>query len=268
MKKVFIILKDLFAHFGIVFRISKYEDRATYQSHYLGVLWQILNPLIQIGIYYVVFGLATNRGGIGGVSYMAWMLPGISVWFCINNSTLGSSNSIHQKIGMVSKMKFPVSILPAVSIMSQMTTFAVMMGISIVWLLVSEIYPTFYWLQFIYYFICLVVLLYFCGILNATLTVLVRDYHIALQSLMRILFYFSGAVWNITGQGFPPFVNRAMMLNPFLYIIEGFRDALLSRGYFFEKGSVTLFFWLFVLFVAILGSHLHLKFRSKFVDFV
>jgi len=268
VNKIRLILNELFTYRGIIARIAKYEDKATYQSHYLGLAWQILNPLIQIGIYYLVFGVGVNNGrSVGGVPFIAWMLVGISCWFFINNTTMSASNSIHQKIGMVSKMKFPVSILPAVTIVSQLTTFFIMLGIAILCLLLVGITPTLYWLQFIYYFGCLIALLYFCGLFNATMTVLVRDYHIMLQSLMRILFYFSGATW-VLENTFGSFAMRLLQLNPVFYIIDGFRDAFLSRAYFFEKGVMTLIFWCFVLFVAILGTHIHVKFRAKFVDFV
>ena len=56
------VLSEQLRNFGTIIRISKYEERATYQSHYLGLIWQFLNPAIQVGIYYLVFGIGFNRG--------------------------------------------------------------------------------------------------------------------------------------------------------------------------------------------------------------
>lgn len=51
MNDVKTVLIEQIKNFGTISRISKYEERATYQSHYLGLVWQFLNPAIQVGIY-------------------------------------------------------------------------------------------------------------------------------------------------------------------------------------------------------------------------
>ena len=98
-----------------------------------------------------------------------------------------------------------------------------------------------------------------------------RDYHIMLQSVLRLLFYLSGAIWNfqtlIQGES-NRWVVRVLELNPIYYIIDGFRDSFLSKSWFWEKGSQTMFFWLVILLVMIIGSHLHMKFRARFIDFI
>ena len=92
MKEIWLIIKEQFQHLGMIFRMSRYEDKATYQSHYLGLAWQILNPAIQVGIYYLVFGVGMNGNRkIDGVSFFVWMLMGITAWFYTNASILGAS---------------------------------------------------------------------------------------------------------------------------------------------------------------------------------
>ncbi|MEG0285067.1 MULTISPECIES: ABC transporter permease [Vagococcus] len=272
MNDVKTILLEQVNNFGIIRRISKYEEKSTYQSHYLGLIWQFLNPAIQIGIYYVVFGLVVNQGReMEGVPFIAWMLMGLVPWFFINSSILGTSNSIYAQIGMVSKMKFPVSILPSINMSSNFVSYRAMMLLLIGMLFYYDVPVTIYWLQFFYYFACMIIFLFAFGILNATITVLVRDYHIMLQSILRLLFYFSGAIWDIETmtqfQGMQTF-TKILQLNPMYYIISGFRDTFLSKQWFWEKGTHTMFFWLVVSLLLIVGSHLHMKFRTRFVDFI
>ena len=272
MNDVKTVLIEQIKNFGTISRISKYEERATYQSHYLGLVWQFLNPAIQVGIYYIVFGIGVNRGRLmEGTPYIIWMLIGIIAWFFINNSLLGGSNSIYSKVGMVSKMKFPVSILPTVNMFSNFVSYRAMMGVLLISMFVFNVNPSIYWLQYFYHFICMIAFLFSFGILNSTITVLVRDYHIMLQSVLRLLFYLSGAIWNfqtlIQGES-NRWVVRVLELNPIYYIIDGFRDSFLSKSWFWEKGSQTMFFWLVILLVMIVGSHLHMKFRARFIDFI
>lgn len=48
MREVKLILAEQFSYLGVAQRIAKYSNKALYQSHILGNLWQILSPLIQL----------------------------------------------------------------------------------------------------------------------------------------------------------------------------------------------------------------------------
>jgi len=50
--------------------------------------------------------------------------------------------------------------------------------------------------------------------------------------------------------------------------MEGFRDAIFHRGWFWEKPGYALVFWSFTLGVLIVASHLHMKLRNQFMDYV
>ncbi len=143
-----------------------------------------------------------------------------------------------------------------------------MLVFSIVIGFIYGITPSLYWLQWIYYFVAMIAWLVAFGIFNSTISVLVRDYRILLQSVMRMLFYLSGVLFNFETGAFPaPFV-RILQLNPFFYIISGFRQSMLSQGWFWERPTLNIIFWGFVLFFLLVGSHLHYKFRSRFVDLI
>ena len=269
MSEVWLIIKEQFQNWRTIFRLARYEEKATYQSHYLGLLWQILNPVIQVGIYYIVFGLGVNGGRkVDGVPFICWMLVGITAWFFIQSSLLGASNSIYKQVNVVSKMKFPMSILPTNNMVSNLSSYFPMIGFLIGVLLIFGIYPTLFWLQYFYYFFAMGLFLFALGILDSTITVLIRDYHIMLQSILRLLFYVSGPIWDINNRNLPSVIVNILKLNPIYYLIEGFRDTFLSRQWFWEKGTYGLIFWGITLIILIIGSHLHLKFRSKFVDLV
>lgn len=269
MKEIITVVKEQFEHIGMIFRMSRYEDKADYQSHYLGLAWQILSPAIQIGIYYLVFGVGLRQSReVGDVPFIVWLLIGITVWFYMNSSILGASNSIYKQISLVSKMKFPVSVLPTTNIVGNLSSYFPMVAIVIITVLFFGISPSLYWLQYIYYFICMISFLFAFGLLNATITILIRDYHIFLQSIIRLLFYISGTIVNIENSGLPDLAVKILRLNPIYYIIDGFRDTFLSREWFFEKATYSLIFWGIILILLILGSHLHMKFRSKFVDYI
>ncbi|MGX6428365.1 ABC transporter permease [Levilactobacillus yonginensis] len=269
MKEVMTLFKEQISSIGIIFRISRYEDQASYQSHYLGLAWEYLYPLIQIGIYWLVFGVGLKHGQpLNGVGYLPWMVIGITPWFFMNRATLDASKSIYQRVNMVAKMKFPVSALPTIKVVSNLSSFWTMMVFSIFIGLLNGVYPQVSWLQWIYYFFAMICLLVALGVLNSCISVLIRDYHILLQSVMRMLFYVSGVLFNFVTTSFPaPFVHL-LELNPYYYIVNGFRESFIGTGWFWQHPMLTLEFWSFVFFVLLIGSHLHYKFRSRFVDLI
>ncbi len=173
---MFQIISEQFSNFKIIQRMSKFDDKATYQSHYLGLAWEFLNPLIQIGIYYLVFGVALRRGDpMPGVPYLPWMVLGITPWLYMNKTVLDASKSVYQQVGLVSKMKFPVSVLPSIKIVGNLASFWTMLAFSIFLMFCNHMMPTFSWIQFLYYFVCMIALMYALGIFNSTVTVLIRN---------------------------------------------------------------------------------------------
>lgn len=269
MREVWTVIKENISHFGMICRIAKYEDKSTYQSHYLGMLWQFLNPAIQIGVYFIVFGIGLRSvGDKGDVPYIVWMLTGIVPWFFMSSTIIGTSKSIYTQLGVVSKMKFPVSILPTINIVSNMTSYFAMMVIVLITLFINHIPVSVSWIQYIYYLFCMLVFLFALGILDSTITVLVRDFHVLLQSLIRLLFYLSGVIIDVTQGSFPPLLQQILNLNPITYIINGFRDTFIYHQWFFNSPVEMLYFWSFIAIVLMIGCHLHMRFRSRFVDFI
>ncbi len=243
--------------------------------NYLGVLWQFLNPLIQMLAYWFVFGIGIRKSsemitGVGEVPFIIWMLAGLIPWFFISPTILDGSNSVYKRINMVAKMNFPISSLPSVAIAANLFSYFVMMAIYVIVLLAFGIYPNLQWLEYIYYLFCMIVFMFAFSLFNSTISVLVRDYQFLLQSVTRLLFFLLPIFWDIStqlGDKHPALLN-VIKLNPLFYIIDGFRNSFFDGSWFFEDITYTLYFWAFTLLLLTVGSVLHMKFRDRFVDFL
>ncbi|EUJ20967.1 ABC transporter permease [Listeria aquatica] len=80
------------------------------------------------------------------------------------------------------------------------------------------------------------------SLFTSVLTVIFRDFQLIINSAMRLLFFVSGAVIDVTANE-NSILTKLFKLNPFVYLVEGFRDALLSREWFFEKTWWTIYFF-------------------------
>ncbi|MDQ6600381.1 ABC transporter permease [Bacillus salipaludis] len=193
-------------------------------------------------------------------------MAGLVPWLFISTATTQGSNSVYSKINLVSKMKFPVSVLPSINIIGNSISFFIMLIITSIIFFLYKSFSGVYLLQVPYYLFCLYFLLFGLTLLLSTLTIIIRDIQQMVQSVMRLMLYALPIVWNI--DKLPKTIVNLLQLNPFFYIIEGFRDSLLGGKWFFNDLSYTLYFWCISLLILLVGSSVHLKFRHKFVDYI
>lgn len=268
MKSAIKVLKEQVNFFYLVKRLSVYELRSLTRGNYLGAAWEIINPAIQILIYWFVFGFGIReREDVGNIPYFQWMFAGILVWFFINNSVMKSSKSIYSKIKMLSKMSFPMSVIPNYTIFAQFYPHLILLVIGTVILQFIGYPISIYYLQLPIYIIGLLVFLFSFALITSTLSTIIRDVQMLLQSVMRMLLYLSPILWPPTL--LPDALQPYMKLNPFYYVIEGYRYSLLGEGwYFLENPVYTLYFIGVVALTFFVGAYLHVKFRSQFIDFL
>ena len=84
---------------------------------------------------------------------------------------------------MVAKMNFPISSRPSVVIASYLFSYFVMMGVYVIVLLASGVYPSLHGIQYIYYFICMIVFMFSFSLFHSTISVFVRDYQYLLLAV-------------------------------------------------------------------------------------
>lgn len=268
MRSAITVLTEQIKYFYLVRRLSFYELKSTTTNNYLGMAWEIINPAIQIAIYWFVFGYGIRqREPIGDIPFFQWMLAGIVVWFLINQGLLKATRSIYSKIRMLSKMNFPMSVIPNYVIFSQLYPHLLLLIIVIIVLQIFGYPISIYYLQLPIYLFGVLAILFSLSLITSTLATIAQDVQMFLQSIMRMLLYLSPILW--PPSLLPDWLQTVMKINPFYYIVEGYRQSLLGQGWFFyEQWTYSIYFWSLVIVLFIFGSYLHVKFRRHFVDFL
>lgn len=261
------VLREQFSNLQLILRLAIYGIKSNYQQHYLGVLWQLINPFVRIVTYWLVFGLGIRGGSpVGTTPFFIWLITGLIPWIFISTTIVQASNSIYAKVHLVSKMKFPVSILPSVSIIANLGNLFVLLAILEFILFINGNNQILYLLQLPYYLLCMVVFIFALSILSATLTTMIRDLQNMLQSIIRILVYVTPILWDMSG--LPEKVHTLLKLNPVYYLIEGMRKTFLGQGWFFQDLAYLFYFWCVTLLLLIVGATIHIKLRDRLVDYV
>jgi teichoic acid transport system permease protein len=267
MNLILQVLKEQIENTHLILRLAAYETKSKYQMHYLGILWQFLNPVLQVGVFWFVFGLGIRGGApVEDTPFFVWLIIGLIPWFFLSPTIIQASNSVYTKVNLVAKMKFPVSVLPTVVMVGNSLALFVMLIFLVLILLLYGIYPNIYWLQLPYYLFCLYTFIYAFSLFNSTVSTIVRDYQLLLQSIMRMFFFLTPIFW--VPDNMPEQFQSILKLNPFYYLIGGFRNAFLGQGWFFNEPFYMLYFWLGVSVLLFIGAVIHIKFRKSFVDYL
>ena len=266
-KNVGSIWKELVDNWVMSFRIAQYDYQLENRGTYLGKLWSLLTPLIQIGIYWFVFGIGLRQGrDVDGYPFIIWMVCGIIPWFCINSGFLQGAYCIVKKASSLARMKFPLATVPLSSIFVVAFEHLMMMVILIFMLLCKGVYPRLSWLNVIYYMIYMLVFLLSLSMVTSVLTVITRDFYKLLHSFMRLLFYVTPILWRMDNM--PETFQKAMEYNPVYYIVKGFRESILYNIPFWIHYDKMLFFWTISILLFLSGANLQVKFRHKFIDLI
>lgn len=261
------ITKELIDNIVILFRIALYDYKLENKDTYLGRLWSVLTPLIQIGTYWFVFGVGLRSGrDIDGFPYLAWMLCGIIPWFFMSGGITKGANAIYAKVSAFSKMKFCIASAPVSKVVQEMLGIVMMMVILLVCLIGIGIMPSIYWFNLVYYIVYSFVFLIGLSMITSVLTMVARDFYKLLTSLIRLLFYLTPILWDMSSM--PLLFQQIMRYNPIYYMVKGFRNSILYQISFYEELDLLIVMWVLNILLYVGGCVLQSKFKNKFIDLI
>ena len=101
------------------------ELRQKYKGSALGVLWYLVNPLVLMGAYALVFSVLLKVADLP--DYPLFLLVGLIVWVFFSQALLAAAPSLVQNAPLVRKVRFPRETIPASVATVQLATFLVML---------------------------------------------------------------------------------------------------------------------------------------------
>ncbi len=199
------------------------ELKADVRRSYIGAAWWVLDPLIYMGVFYVVFGLGLRAGGD---NFLPFLLVGLVVWRWFDTSVKGASNVINSYKSLLLQVYIPKILLPFIPVISNTIKFLIVYAILLVYLTVSSNlnFSAVLWLLPV-----LVGQLFFllgAGMLLAALVPFLPDLKRISDYGISLLFFMSGIFYSI--QGMSPEVYNIFLYNPISYFIDAQRLILLA----------------------------------------
>jgi len=221
--------------------------KAEHRNSYLGYFWWLLDPLLNIAVYYFLVVIILQRGG---EDYAVFLVIGLIVWRWISSSINSSANAVLRYSSIINQVYLPKFIFPLSFTITQLINFLFGTVVIGLFLFLYGIMPT--W-RIVYFPIILIITLAFLLAVGSVLgffTVFVRDIDNLLGHVIRIFFYASPIIWE--GGRLPPEYGIFVAINPIAIIVNSYRDILmyhqtpdfLKLGIIFVASVATIIYML------------------------
>jgi teichoic acid transport system permease protein len=198
-----------------------------YEGSFLGQAWQLLTPLLNIAVYYLIFGLLlhTNRGV---PNYIAFLSVGVFVFGFCSSSLLTGAQAITRNMGLVRALQFPRAVLPVSTTLVALLRLLQSLVVVIPIVVLTGEPVTWRWLELAP---AIVLQAGFClGLAFAAARIGARipDTTQLLPFFSRMWMYTSGVMYSIQVfvAGHPGWVSKLMLLNPGNVYLSLARNAL------------------------------------------
>lgn len=258
-------LRDIYNKRSILYELARRDFQKQYMGSYLGFVWVYLQPLLFITVLYAVFTFGFRTGhSAEGVPFAVHLITGMIAWFYIAENLNAGVNVIKSHSFLLKKVDFRLSMLPIVKLMSSFVPHLFFIFIAILVAILNGVYPSFYLLQLVYYFVAMLSLLLGMAWLTSSSNLFVPDISKVIGVIVTFGFWLTPIFWDLSQ--IPEKYQWIVQLNPAVYIVEGYRDSIINHIAFWEKPYQTLYFWIFTVLTLSLGIKIFQKLRPHFAE--
>lgn len=240
--------------------LSDFKNR--YVGTYYGIVWEILQPLSLIFLFWFVFEFALGIKTIEGVPFVLWFIIGLIPWFFFSDAWSNATNALTQYSFLVKKMVFKVEILPTVKILSSLMTSAIFHVILVIFLVIYGEGARLSSLAVLYYLGCTIVLVWGLSMLTSAIVVFFKDMRQLLTIILQFGIYLTPILWSQSA--IPERFHWFITINPMAYVVDGYRSAILGELTF--DPLATAIFWAMAISFVIAGSIVFQRLRPHLAD--
>ena len=201
------------------------EIKVLYAQTILGFSWAILQPLIQIIIFTIVFGKVA-KVSTEGIPYFLFSSVAIIPWTYMSQSMTQSSQSLVSGQNMLGKVYFPRLIFPITPVLARLVDFGISILIVLAVIVYYRVPPTWNMLLLPLFFVMMVSIPAGIGMWLSALAIRFRDVKHAMPFVVRMLIYSAPIVYSASS--IPEKWRLVYSLNPIVGVIEGYRACLLG----------------------------------------
>lgn len=257
-------IKGIGRSIKMIFSLAINDLKKRYSGSIGGFLWAYIQPLVAILVFWFVFEKGFRNSPVDGTPFILWLVPSYISWTYINDSCSQSTNVLFEYNFLVKKVKFDIRQLPLVKVCVSLIIHLFFILFCYALYAIYGIPFNLTWLQVFYYTFAMSFLLVGISLLNASLSVFLKDFAQIINVLLQIGFWMTPVFWN------PDTMNKTVVeilkLNPFFYVVSGYRDCFIGNVMFYEHYWQTAYFWIVSIVIFVIGYGVFKKLSRHFSD--
>lgn len=264
-------LKELWRYRDLCMLFVRRNITTQFKQTILGPLWYLIQPVMTVIMYMVVFGGIANIS-TDGLPQPLFYLSGICIWQYFNDCLTKTSSTFVDNAAIFGKVYFPRLIVPLANVTSnllrfgiQFTLFLVVYAIYQIFIIPGQIHTNAYVLLLPLLIVMLAGLALGFGILFSSLTTKYRDLTLLLDYFVRLWMYATPVIYplsTITNEK----LRFVMSLNPLTGIVEAFKYGMLGEGQF--SWAMLAYSFVFMMILLAVGIVIFNRVQRTFMDTV
>jgi lipopolysaccharide transport system permease protein len=207
----------------LILQNAKAGLRAEASRGYLGVLWWVIEPVMYMGIFYIVFAHFLNRGDKG---FVLFLLTGLIVWKWFHACIITGSSSLMANAGLMNQVYLPKIVFPLTSIAINTFKFFIILVLFLIFIQFTSVAPSWQWMLLPILILTQLCLIVAVTCLLAAIFPFFPDLRVILDNIMVMFFFLSGIFFNI--ENLSSSIRSYLLLNPMAALISMYRMLLLE----------------------------------------
>lgn len=265
-EKFTVLPVELYQNRHLIWKLAKNDFKKRYAGSYLGAVWAMVQPVVTVAMYYVVFGLIfPNQRESGEVPFVLFLTAGLVPWFYFSEALNHGTNALLEYNYLVKKVVFKISILPIIKIIAATFIHVFFVCVLLVVAIAYGYYPTIYTIQVVYYSFCLFIFVLALCYTTCAVVVFFKDLSQIINIALQIGMWATPILWDINAIENKTIVTL-LKINPLVYIVNGYRSAIYEKEWFFRDFFSTMYFWIVTVVLFGVGALIFKRLKVHFAD--
>ncbi|WP_062051271.1 ABC transporter permease [Bacillus sp. JCM 19034] len=221
-------INELLKRKDLLIYLVKSGLKAEHRNSYLGYFWWLLDPLLNVAVYFFLVAIVLGRAGDDPREYLVYLAIGLISWRWISTTVNSSAKSITKYSSIINQVYLPKSIFPFAFTFSQLFNFGFGLIVIAIFLIFSGTIPGWQVVYLPFIIVAQLLFLIAIGLMLAYFNVFIRDIDYVLTHVTRVMFYASPIIWmgRLSGTSFSWIVDY----NPVAILVNSYRDVLMYHS--------------------------------------
>jgi lipopolysaccharide transport system permease protein len=254
-------LRDVWEYRELLYFLLWREVKGRYRQMAFGPLWIIIQPLVNMVIFSLIFGRLARLPS-DGIPYPIFTYVALLPWQFFANATRTSAGSLLNQKNVIAKVYFPRMVIPISAVLSALVDFGASFVVLIGMMAAYRVVPTWRVVTLPAFVLLAGATSLGIGLWLAGLAIRFHDVAIGLGFGITIWQYLTPVAYSTSL--IPPEWRAVYRLNPMTNVVEGFRWALLGTGQ--APDAITAISTAMVLILLVTGAFYFRRTERTIVD--